>query len=71
MVVKILKNLFINMSRAKAKLARVHDLQCRHDVGDVILTKKDCDMIAHALDKTYQWSEIKELYIYFKHLTRK
>lgn len=40
------------MSRAKAKLAVIHDLQGRQ--SDIILTKKDCDMIADALIKSFQ-----------------
>ena len=54
------------MSRAKAKLAVLHDLQCR--MHDVILTKKDCDMIAKALEKTYDFKEIKDLYYSFHRL---
>jgi len=55
------------MSRAKAKLAVIHDLQNRQ--SDVILTKKDCDMIATALLKTYEMEEIKDLYYYLKDLS--
>ena len=55
------------MSRAKAKLAMMHDLQSRQ--CDVILTKKDCDMIASALLKTYGFSEVKQLYMWFKNLS--
>ena len=55
------------MSRAKAKMAKIHDLQCRY--SDVILTKKDCDMICKALENTYPFQEIKDLYWYFKNLT--
>ena len=51
------------MSRAKAKLCRIHDLQGR--LSDVILTKKDCDMIAKALKNTYPFDEIKDLHYYF------
>ena len=54
------------MSRAKAKLCRIHDLQGR--LSDVILTKKDCDMIAKALGNTYPFDEVKDLYYYFKKL---
>lgn len=54
------------MSRAKAKLAKIHDLQNR--LGDITLTKKDCDKIAHALENTYPFEEIKDLYYYFKKL---
>ena len=39
------------MSRAKAKLVLMRDLQCKQP--DWVLTKKDCDMIADALVKTY------------------
>ena len=35
------------------------------DLSDVILTKKDCDMIANALAKTYEFKDIKDLYYYF------
>lgn len=54
------------MSRAKAKLCKIHDLQGR--LSDCILTKKDCDMIADALQNTYHFREIKDLYFYFKDL---
>lgn len=54
------------MSRAKAKLAKIHDLQNR--LGDITLAKKDCDKIAHALKNTYSFEEIKDLYYYFKKL---
>jgi len=54
------------MSRAKAKLAIVHDLQNKQQ--DVILTKKDCDRIADALWEKYGYSEIKQLYLFFKGL---
>lgn len=43
------------MSRAKAKLVIMHDLQCKQP--DWILTKKDCDMIANALLETYGFSD--------------
>ena len=56
------------MSRAKAKLAIVHDLQSRQN--DVILTKKDCDMIADALLEKYGYSEINQIYSFFKRLGR-
>lgn len=56
------------MSRAKAKLATIHDLQCKE--CDVILTKKDCDMIADALLKTYDFPKISKMYLYFKRLGR-
>lgn len=51
------------MSRAKAKLAVLHDLQSRE--ADYILTKKDCDMIARALRTTYKLEDIGRLYSYF------
>lgn len=51
------------MSRAKKKLAKLSDLQCR--LSDVVLTKKDCDMIANALAKTYEFKDIKDLYYHF------
>ena len=54
------------MSRAKAKLAIVHDLQSKQ--YDVILTKKDCDMIAAALLEKYGYSEVKQMYLFFKGL---
>ncbi len=54
------------MSRAKAKLAIVHDLQNKQD--DIILTKKDCDMIATALLEKYGFSEVKQLYLFLKRL---
>ena len=54
------------MSRAKAKLARLHDLQ--NYQSDIILTKKDCDMIAEALEKTFPFKEISNLYFYMKEL---
>ena len=53
------------MSRAKAKIAVLHDMQCRY--SDVILTKKDCDMIKNALFETYEWKEISML---SKHLNK-
>ena len=48
-------------------MARIHDLQCRY--SDITLTKKDCDMICKALENTYTFKEIKNLYWYFKNLT--
>lgn len=54
------------MSRKKAKLAKITDLQCR--LGTITLTKQDCDMIAKGLENTYPFNEIKELYYYFKKL---
>ena len=56
------------MSRAKAKLAILHDLQSREP--DWILTKKDCDMIADALYKTYEFPKISRLYFHLKRLSR-
>jgi len=56
------------MSRAKVKLAMMHDLQSRQN--DVILTKKDCDMIASALLKTHGYAEVKQLYMWFKNLSK-
>jgi len=52
------------MSRAKAKLAVVHDLQSKQD--DIILTKKDCDMIARAILEKYGYAEVKELYLFLR-----
>ena len=52
------------MSRAKAKLAVVHDLQSKQD--DIILTKKDCDMIAKAILEKYGYAEVKELYLFLR-----
>lgn len=56
------------MSRAKAKLAIIHDLQGKQN--DVVLTKKDCDMIADALLAKYTLDDIeaKNMYFYFKDL---
>lgn len=56
------------MSRAKAKLALIHDLQSKQ--CDMILTKKDCDMIAEALKETYAWPRIRQMYYWFKNLSR-
>lgn len=56
------------MSRAKAKLVLIHDLQSKQCV--VILTKKDCDMIAEALQKTYACPRISQMYYWFKNLSR-
>ena len=58
------------MSRAKAKLVIMHDLQCKQP--DWILTKKDCDMIANALAETYGLKEpvLKRFYSYLKALGR-
>lgn len=46
------------MSRAKAKLAIVHDLQSKQN--DIILTKKDCDIIADTLLEKYGYSELSK-----------
>ena len=58
------------MSRAKAKLVIMHDLQCRQP--DWVLTKKDCDMIANALYKIYglKDSTLRRFYNYLKDLGR-
>jgi len=58
------------MSRAKAKLAILHDLQCRYP--DWILTKKDCDRIANALAETYGLKDpvLLRFYNYLKGLGR-
>ena len=58
------------MSRAKAKLVLMRDLQCKHP--DLVLTKKDCDMIAKALLETYGLKDRKllQFYIYLKDLGR-
>lgn len=55
------------MSRAKSKVAIIHDMQGKQ--SDVILTKKDCDMIAKALRETFKFDDIQELYSYLKRLT--
>lgn len=54
------------MSRAKAKLAVVHSLQSKQ--CDIILQKKDCDMIAYSLLEKYGYENVKQLYWYFKSL---
>lgn len=56
------------MSRAKAKILRVTDLQSRY--SDFVLTKKDCDLICRALLNTYKWNDIKFLYYAFKNPSR-
>lgn len=57
------------MSRAKAKLAVIHDLQGKQP--DIILTKKDCDTIADALIKSQiEFDKIKVLYCYLKDLSK-
>lgn len=59
------------MSRAKAKLVIMHDLQCKQP--DWILTKKDCDMIANALCETYGFSDpvLRRFCQYLKDLGKK
>lgn len=59
------------MSRSKAKLAIMHDLQCKQP--DWVLTKKDCDIIANALIETYGLKEpqLMRFYNYLKALGRK
>lgn len=54
------------MSRAKAKVCKVVDLQCKMDT--IILTKKCCDMIAHALYNTYHIEKIRDLAYHFTQL---
>lgn len=56
------------MSRAKAKLAVIHDLQSRQN--DFILTKKDCDMIADALLKNCEFDKVKRLYHWLINLSK-
>ena len=58
------------MSRAKAKLVIMHDLQCKQ--SDWVLTKKDCDMIANALAETYGLKDkvLLRFYNYLKALGR-
>lgn len=56
------------MSRAKAKLAILHDMQNRQ--SDLILQKKDCDMIAAALLECYEYKRIESLYRWMKNLSR-
>jgi len=58
------------MSRAKAKLVIMHDLQYKQP--DLILTKKDCDMIANALAETYGLKEpvLIRFYNYLKAVGR-
>lgn len=51
------------MSRAKAKVCQVVDLQCKIDT--IILTKKSCDMISHALYNTYPIEIIGDLAYHF------
>ena len=58
------------MSRAKAKLVLMRDLQCKQP--DWVLTKKDCDMIANALFETYGLKDpvLFRFYNYLKSLSR-
>lgn len=56
------------MSRKNAKIAVLHDMQSRY--SDVVLTKKDCDMICNALIVKYEWQEIAFLYIHLKKLCK-
>lgn len=58
------------MSRAKAKLAIMHDLQCKQP--DWVLTKKDCDIIANALCATYGLKDpvLRRFYNYLRDLGR-
>lgn len=59
------------MSRAKAKFAVLHDLQCRQ--SDIILTKKDCDIIRDALYAHFGTSipnDIRELCIWLTQLRK-
>ena len=65
------------MSRKNAKICKVHDLQSRY--SDIILTKKDCDLICKALVETFIANkdrkdklviEATTLERYFKELTR-
>lgn len=64
------------MSRANSKMCQIHDLQGR---GDIMLTKKDCDLIYEALfiayvDNQHGENPNHELAVnianYFKNLTR-
>lgn len=56
------------MSRAKAKIAVLHDMQSRY--SDFILTKKDCDMIKKGLLETFEWKEIRILYNHLNKLVQ-
>lgn len=58
------------MSRAKAKLAIIRDLQCKQ--LDWILTKKDCDMISKAIAETYGLKDrqLLRFYYYLKSLSK-
>lgn len=55
------------MSRAKAKLAVVVDMQCKQP--DFVLTKRDCDMIANALVDKYGY-KARQIHYHFKSLGR-
>lgn len=55
------------MSRAKAKLAVVVDMQCKQP--DFVLTKRDCDMIASALVDKYGY-KARQMHYHFKSLGR-
>ena len=56
------------MSRKNAKIAVLHDMQSRY--SDIVLTKKDCDMICNALIEKYEWKEIAFLYTHLKKLMK-
>jgi hypothetical protein len=59
------------MSRAKAKFAMLHDLQNRQ--SDIILTKKDCDLISDALYTYFGTSipnDVRELCIWLSNLKK-
>lgn len=55
------------MSRAKAKMALLHDLQCKNP--DYIITKKECDIICKALLLAYSYNEVRNIFLAFKKLT--
>ena len=50
------------MSRKNAKCAQITDLQCKH--GTIILTRRDCIMIARALYKCNNFEDISVLYYF-------
>lgn len=64
------------MSRGNKKICSIHDLQSR--TNDVILTKKDCDLISFALCNVYysikypskDRKQAFDLARYFKDLTK-
>lgn len=56
------------MSRKNAKIAVLHDMQSRY--SDIILTKKDCDMICKALVEKYEWADIALLHTHLKKLMK-